>query len=306
MKELSKMIKNDKIKDKLLVNFNKALEEDEFKTFVELLGLTYEELSKYTSILQDSKVEYYNCQKCKSILECKNKVTGYAYLPEVKDKNITFCYKKCRYKIDLDKKNKYLDNVYTFDVPEDIRYADIKDIYKTDKNRHKVIKYIGIFIKEYQKDKKQKGLYLHGNFGCGKTYLVSAMLNELAKKDINSVIIHWPEYLRILKSSFGYKDKSEFKESYERVKEASILLIDDIGAENVTPWSRDEILCSILQYRMEEHLPTFFTSNLDLNALESHLANSTTGSSEIKARRIIERIKQMTVTEEMISKNLRN
>lgn len=301
MKELKKMIKSNNINEKLLINFNKQLNDEEFKSFVDVLGLSYEELSKYTSILLDSKKEYYNCKNCKSILECKNKVNGHAYLPEVKNNTLNFCYKKCRYKQELEEKNKYLDNVYTFDVPEEIRLADLKNIYKEDKNRHKVIKYIGMFIKNYQNDKNQKGLYLYGNFGCGKTYLISAMLNELAKKNIKSAIIFWPEYLRMLKSSFNTND---FNNSFNKIKEIPILLIDDIGAENITAWARDEILCSILQYRMEEHLPTFFTSNLDLDSLEKHL--SINGTSDVKARRILERIKQLTCSEEMISKNLRN
>ena len=300
MKELKKIIKNNNVNEKLLVNFNKQLKDEKFKSFVDLLGLSYEELSKYTSILVDSSEEYYHCKNCKSILECKNKITGHAYLPEVKNNTLNFCYKKCRYKQEIDDKNKYLNNVYTFDIPEEIKMADLKEIYKEDKNRHKVIKYIGLFIKNYQNDKNQKGLYLYGNFGCGKTYLISAMLNELAKKNIKSAIIFWPEYLRMLKASFN---TNEFNNIFNKIKEIPILLIDDIGAENITAWSRDEILCSILQYRMEEHLPTFFTSNLDLDALEKHL--SINGTSDIKARRIIERIKQLTNTEEMISKNLR-
>ena len=300
MKELKKIIKNNNVNEKLLVNFNKQLKDEKFKSFVDLLGLSYEELSKYTSILVDSSEEYYHCKNCKSILECKNKITGHAYLPEVKNNTLNFCYKKCRYKQEIDDKNKYLNNVYTFDIPEEIKMADLKEIYKEDKNRHKLNKYIGLFIKNYQNDKNQKGLYLYGNFGCGKTYLISAMLNELAKKNIKSAIIFWPEYLRMLKASFN---TNEFNNNFNKIKEIPILLIDDIGAENITAWSRDEILCSILQYRMEEHLPTFFTSNLDLDALEKHL--SINGTSDIKARRIIERIKQLTNTEEMISKNLR-
>ena len=108
----------------------------------------------------------------------------------------------------------------------------------------------------------------------------------------------------MLKATFNESDT--FKNSFERVKTTPILLIDDIGAENVTPWARDEILCSILQYRMEEHLPTFFTSNLTLDELSGHLASSKDGASEVKARRIIERVKQLTTDLEMISKNLRN
>lgn len=36
-----------------------------------------------------------------------------------------------------------------------------------------------------------------------------------------------------------------------------VLLIDDIGAENNSPWSRDEVLGTILQYRMDSDLTTF-------------------------------------------------
>ena len=295
MKELKNMMKSNNTK--LLANFNKELKDSDFKEFVDILGLSYEELCKYTSILKESSIEYHNCKNCKNIMECKNKMIGHAYLPKVKDNNITFSYQICKYLKDIEEKNRYLDNIYTFDIPEQLRTANIKDIYKTDKNRFNVIKYIGNFIKEYQKDKKQKGLYLYGNFGCGKTYLISAMFNELAKKDVKGAIIFWPEYLRMLKSSFN---TFEFNDNFNKIKEAPLLLIDDIGAENMTPWSRDEILCSILQYRMEEHLPTFFTSNLSLEELETHLGGG------VKARRIIERIKQLTKEEKMISKNLRN
>lgn len=302
MQELKELVKTNNLDKKLMTNFNKALKDDDFKEFIDKLGMTYEELCKYTSILEESKEEYCHCKNCKNIMECKNKICGYAYLPKVKDNKITFNYQMCRYNKEMTEKNRYLENVYTFKEPNEIVKADIKEIYKEDNARLKVIKYILKFIKEYQDGKNPKGLYLHGSFGSGKTYLVSAMLNELAKKNIKSAIIFWPEYLRLLKSSFN---NDEYKTNFDLIKTSPILLIDDIGAENVTPWSRDEILCSILQYRMEEHLPTFFTSNLDINSLEHHLSISKDGTEEIKARRIIERIKQLTCDEELISKNLR-
>ena len=56
---------------------------------------------------------------------------------------------------------------------------------------------------------------------------------------------------------------------------------------------------------MDNNLTTFFTSNLTMKELESHLANSKNGVDEVKAKRIISRIEQLTVDIEMISKNLR-
>ena len=96
-----------------------------------------------------------------------------------------------------------------------------------------------------------------------------------------------------------------FKEKYESVKSVPLLLIDDIGAENITQWNRDEILCPLLQYRMDNNLTTFFTSNLTLEQLEEHLGSSKAGVEAVKAARVIARIKQLTDSKEMISKNLR-
>ena len=151
-----------------------------------------------------------------------------------------------------------------------------------------------------RKDKKDKpkGLYLNGSFGSGKTYLIAALFNEMAKKDIRSVLIYYPEFLRSLKSSFN----SDYSEKFTYIMKVPLLLLDDVGAEN----TRDEVLGPILQYRMEEHLPTFFTSNLTLQELEKNLSITTGGVDKVKARRIIERIKQLTVNMELISKNRRN
>ena len=91
----------------------------------------------------------------------------------------------------------------------------------------------------------------------------------------------------------------------DKIKKIPILCIDDIGAEAVTPWGRDEVLCSILQYRMQSSLPTFFTSNLDIKALEQHFSITHDGVEELKSRRVIERILQLTDDIEMVSANLR-
>ena len=61
------------------------------------------------------------------------------------------------------------------------------------------------------------------------------------------------------------------------IKLAEVLVLDDIGAEQSTPWVRDEILQVILQYRMQEDLPTFFTSNFNFQDLENILPKERMG-----------------------------
>lgn len=291
---------------KLKVSFEQAKKDSGFEEMIDKINLPLEELMKYTSSIEDSVKEYKNCKVCKSILACKNNMHGFCYLPKVDDGKLSFSYVACKYKNKLDNANRHLNNVTNIDIPREIRNAKIKDIYTDDKNRQSVIKWILNYIKEYKKGNRGKGLYLHGNFGCGKTYLIAAMFNELAKENVKSVIVYWPEYLRSLKDSFQSSSSDEFKNKFNEVKYSKLLLIDDLGAEGVTSWSRDEVLGTILQYRMQEGLPTFITSNLNIKELEDHLSITTNNKSEkVKAGRIIERIKQLTIDTEMIGENNR-
>ena len=293
-----KLNKNNNID--LMASFNESLKNEKFKKLIEKVKLPYEELAKYTSILEDCAEEYHNCLNCKNIMECKNRVKGHAYLPEVENNQLRFGYKMCKKQEKLLKENKYLENIYSYNIPEEIVKASMKDIYVDDPNRIEIIKWINKFIKNYEKS--EKGLYLSGSFGSGKTYLLSAMFNELAKQNVKSAIIFWPEFLVDLKNSMRNDD---FGEKLNRIKKVPLLLIDDIGAEATTSWSRDDILCPILQYRMQEKLPTFFTSNLSIELLEKHLASSKDGIEEVKAKRIIERINQLTDKLDLVSKNYR-
>ena len=281
-------------------NFDKEMEDDTFKKVVSKIKLPKEEMIKYTSLIKDSSLELKNCANCKNIMECKNGICGYVYYPSVEQGNLVFSYVPCKYKKKLDTDTAYRDNIISFDMPKEIVNASMKNIYTDDKNRLEAIKWLTTFIKKVENNEKSKGLFLTGNFGCGKTYLVAACFNELAKKGKNVACLYYPEFLRNLKERFS----EDYKEIFDKVKKCDLLLIDDIGAETVTSWNRDEVLGTILQYRMQEGLPTFFTSNLSIKELEVHLAGNDS-EGKIKARRIIERIKYLTDNITMIAENRR-
>lgn len=286
----------------LIHSFQDACSNKDFKKYVYDLNIEEETLMKYTSSLEDAFIECENCKKCKSLDTCKNKVPGYIYTP-VEEKNvITFSYFMCQKKKQVVESNEYKNNLELFDMPKDIKEASLKGIYQDDKNRLPIIKYFKKFMEDYKNGEDTKGLYLTGSFGSGKTYLIAALFNEMAKRGIKSALIYYPEFLRSLKASF----QTDYTEKFNYIKKVPLLLLDDIGAENCSNWARDEVLGPILQYRMESHLPTFFTSNLTLEELENALSTTTSGVDKVKARRIIERIKQLTLTLELISKNRRD
>jgi len=282
-------------------NYNEALRDNTFKTLTDRLDLPSDRLMKYTSKLSESTSELKNCSSCTGLPMCKNKVKGFVYYPEIQGNHLRFDTVACKYMKKVLKEEENTCNFYK--MPDALKNARMKDIDITDKKRVETIKWLKLFYDTYDENPHQKGLYLNGSFGSGKTYLICAMLNELAKKGADITVVYYPELLRSLKESF---ENNEFASRVDKLKKCSILFLDDIGAESVTPWSRDEILGTILQYRMDASLPTFFTSNLTLEELETHLSSTKGNVDAVKSRRIIERIKQLTESVLLVSKNRRN
>lgn len=293
-----KYYKNDKnVELSLKQDFINALKDETFTKLVNKLKLNEDILMKYTTRLIESSEEIKNCSNCRGLSECKNKITGFVLTPISYLNSITFSCVACRYT----QKEEYKENVELFDVSPEIKNASLKEVFTQDKNRVEILKKIKSYYNNYFTENRDKGIYLYGNFGTGKTYLISALLNELAKKDVKSVVIHVPELLRNLKESF----ESDYSERFYLLKNTPILLLDDIGAEYLTTWGRDEVLEPLLHHRMIENLPTFFTSNLSLEELEKHFVISNKSIDMINAQRIIERIKKLSTPVELISKNIR-
>ena len=306
MKSVGEVIKDNYYlnKSKLEEEYNNSLNNNPtFKKIVNKLKLPNNYLMKYTSKIEDSAKELVNCKNCKNLKNCKNSYQGYIFYPELLNDNLIFDYIPCKYKKEQIEKDKYKDNIYLFELPKEIKEASMKNIDLTDQERFEIIKWLKKFLDTYEKNGSKRGLYLTGNFGSGKTYLISACLNELAKKDHKIAIIYYPEFLRSLKESFN--DPEEYNNKFKYIKNVELLLIDDIGAETMTEWSRDEVLGTILQHRMQEQLTTFFTSNLTIAELEEHFSISSKGVEKIKSKRIIERIKYLTKEMVMVSSNKR-
>jgi primosomal protein DnaI len=180
--------------------------------------------------------------------------------------------------------------------------ASLSDLIN-EKERNSILKYIKDFLNKKVHGDSVKGMYLSGSFGSGKSYILSALLNELSNKGYKTVNVYYPSLLEKLKSSFN---DFTYDEVIDEIKTADILLLDDIGAEKNTSRSRDEVLGTILQYRMDNDLTTFFTSNFTIDELEKILSDTKNDYDEIKARRIVERIKYLTIEDKLISKNKRN
>lgn len=176
-----------------------------------------------------------------------------------------------------------LRRVNIIGLPRDLKQVTLADIALDDVQRIKPYQALVDFITNLP---KKKGLYLYGDFGVGKSFMLAAMANELAKKGISTTLLHYPTFISDL-------DFDNAKVWVNEIKASQVLVLDDIGAEQNNAWVRDSILQVILQHRMQENLPTFFTSNLRMEELEQHLAETKRADEIWPAKRVMERVKYL-------------
>ncbi|WP_375179136.1 primosomal protein DnaI [Enterococcus rotai] len=204
------------------------------------------------------------------------------------------------------KEDEIRKRVRAMDMPKDVREASLSRFDTASQGRAQAMAETMKFLNEYTSEPKEfhKGLYLQGTFGVGKSFLLGAIANSLAERGFVTTIVHFPTFTVEMKQAIG---KDMVGPKLDAVKKSPVLMIDDLGAESMTSWIRDDVLSVILQYRMQEQLVTFFSSNLDLKELEKHLSVTQRGEQEpLKARRIMERIRYLAQEITMSGNDRRN
>lgn len=189
--------------------------------------------------------------------------------------------------VELRKLEAIKDRIQLINLPASLKNVTIADLDRQDENRVGIMLAISDFVKRVGQD--NKGIYLYGTFGIGKSYLMAYLANLLSKTHLlSTTMLHYPTFVVDIKNAI--KDGS-VKERIDEVKTAQVLVLDDIGAEQHSSWIRDDVLQVILQYRMQENLPTFFTSNFSFADLERHFSAGKSGDETWQAKRVMERIR---------------
>jgi primosomal protein DnaI len=304
---LNKLSNNVEFKQRYEHLKNEILNDQQIRLFLNENSsrITTEMIEKSLMKLYEFSSQSKNCENCPSLDGCINMMKGYHPKLVVFGNAIDIHYVACPRKAVYDEKRKQEKLIQSLYVPKEILSATLEDFILTESagGRMEAVEKATSFIEEYVPGKEQKGLYLHGSFGVGKSYLLGAIANELAEKQISSLIVYVPDFLREIKSSIG---DNTLNEKINLTKKAPVLMLDDFGAETMSSWARDEVIGPILQFRMLENLPTFFTSNFDLKGLENHLTFSQRGEKEeVKAARIMERIKYLAEPLALIGENRR-
>ncbi len=113
-------------------------------------------------------------------------------------------------------------------------------------------------------------LLLQGGYGCGKTHLAAAIANEALRRHIKTLFTVVPDLLDHLRAAYAPDSPVRFDERIEAVRTVYLLILDDLGTENATPWAGEK-LYQIINYRYNYELPTVITTNRHLAEIEPRI-----------------------------------
>jgi DNA replication protein DnaC len=127
------------------------------------------------------------------------------------------------------------------------------------------------FLRAQEFARRPQGwLIFFGNYGCGKTHLAAAIANEALNRHVRVLFTVVPDLLDHLRSTFGPNSDVQYDERFETIRDANLLILDDLGTENTTPWAREK-LYQIINHRYNYALPTVITSNRPPEEIEPRI-----------------------------------
>ena len=98
-----------------------------------------------------------------------------------------------------------------------------------------------------------------GPAGSGKTHLAAAIANRQIARGSPAFFITVPDLLDHLRSAFNPSSAMTYDELFDRVRNTPLLVLDDFGLHQGTPWAKEK-LDQLLNHRFNNELPTVITT----------------------------------------------
>lgn len=209
--------------------------------------------------LEITETETYNCEKCgdRGFLRYDVPVDH----PSFGEVYECDCRKANQAQERLEKLRK-LSNLTSFSASS---FADFESIPGTEKALEEAIGFAG--------DPTHRWLVLSGPVGVGKTHLAVAIAQHAIEQ--NSMAAYFaavPDLMDHLRASFSPSSEEGYDERFEEIRTAQLLVLDDLGTENATPWAKEK-LYQIINHRYVERLPTVITTNVEVRNIDDRIAS---------------------------------
>lgn len=254
------------------------------KELISRLNLTDEDIKNNYELINNYIKYNQDCMYCNKMENCKHSTKGYVYELIKNDDNsfsdmFTICSKYKEYY--ARKKNL----IYTTFNSEDLLDSSLKSFVIDNANL------LGVeFVKkiiDIINFKKSSGAFLHLSNSKIRIKLIKSLAYNLLLNNKLSVV----KFSDMLKDIKGDFKSNNTQNTFKIIIESDILIIDGLGNEAITTWSRDDILLSILDNRLQNDKITILCSEFSLDELKKLYRVSY--NDEAKANQVIEKINEI-------------
>lgn len=148
------------------------------------------------------------------------------------------------------------------------------DYYPYDTNAEGISPYTRMsrildYCRNYAKNFTGEGrsLLMQGNTGLGKTHLSLAIANEVLKRGYYAVYVSAPTILSRLENSHFDYNSSEEEHLMQTLTDCDLLIIDDLGTEFQTPYTKTTIY-NLFNNRILKRKPVIINTNLSIREIQ--------------------------------------
>ena len=161
-----------------------------------------------------------------------------------------------------------------------------------DMENEQITKAMKRYVDNFPELKKQgKGLLLYGNVGRGKTYAACEVANALIDKGYSVMVTNFSRILNTLQGTF------EKQEYLDKLNSYSLLVLDDLGIERDTEFSKEQVY-NVIDSRYRAGKPMIITTNLSIEQIKN--------PADIEDRRVYDRILERCFPIEFTGQNKRH
>ena len=260
-------------------------------------------LGKYKTLREDDVREHWleiidieeeqeKCKACDGLDKCTHSSKG--YFSAVDESEYLYCFNivhyPCRYERQRQEQARIDKLLESSGVPRIYKGLSFDDYKQTGDNR-KAVEAARWIVN----DNDDSSVYFYGPKGTGKTMLSCIITNEIARRGKVVLFSSVPDLMADMRASFKNGNTDDV---INFVKNAPILILDDLGAERATEWVGEQIF-AIINARYVERKKTIITSNFSPDELAAHFSDKTQGE------RIVSRIYGMCARVQITGKDWR-
>ena len=228
------------------------------------------------------------CKDCPGLSSCSQPLVGKRKMLDLDaDGFLIQNFVSCAYQTQVDEKRKHQKQFWLSHMSPKEYEIDLSSLAKGQAKEYQLA-----FRTILSSIQDSKGIYLYGQPGVGKTYLIIGLCNLFAKENKSICFVKLPQVISDFKQNLT--DNEYRLKNMALLQKADVVVLDDMGAEAVSAWTRDEIVLPILEYRMAHQKKTYFTSNYAPEELFNQYIIRNESNSKISALRLLERIRSLS------------